>query len=159
MPYNGDPSLVTVRGEAARALELARSRSIPVGVISNQSGVGRGMITGAQVAAVNARVAELLGDFDVWCWCPHVAEDGCECRKPKPGMLLRAAAQLGVPIEDTVMIGDIGADMAAAAAAGARGILVPTERTLPAEIDAAAEVARDLVEAVEMALALETRTA
>ncbi len=48
---------------------------------------------------------------------------------------------------------------AAAAATGARGILVPTERTLPAEIDAAAEVARDLVEAVEMALALETRTA
>lgn len=158
VPYNGDPSLVTVKGEARRALDLARSRGIPVGVISNQSGVGRGMITGAQVAAVNSRIADLLGPFDVWCWCPHTADDECECRKPRPGMLLAAAAELGVPVERTVMIGDIGADMGAARAAGARGILVPTARTLEPEITDAAEVAFDLVHAVEVALSLETRT-
>ncbi|WP_309131485.1 HAD family hydrolase [Brevibacterium sp.] len=157
MPYNGDPSLVTVKGEAARALDLVRERGIPVGVISNQSGVGRGLITAAQVTAVNARVAELLGPFDVWCWCPHVSDDGCECRKPQPGMLLAAAGELGVDVTETVMIGDIAADMAAAKAAGARGILVPTARTLNPEIAAAAEVASDLVEAVEMALTPERR--
>lgn len=157
VPYNGDPSLVTVKGEAARALDLVRERGIPVGVISNQSGVGRGLITAAQVTAVNARVAELLGPFDVWCWCPHVSDDGCECRKPQPGMLLAAAGELGVDVTETVMIGDIAADMAAAKAAGARGILVPTARTLNPEIAAAAEVASDLVEAVEMALTPERR--
>jgi beta-phosphoglucomutase-like phosphatase (HAD superfamily) len=73
--------------------------------------------------------------------------------------VLRAAAQLGVPPSACVLIGDIGADVEAAAAAGARGILVPTARTRPAEIraaelSAAAEVAPDLTTAVELALTM-----
>jgi HAD superfamily hydrolase (TIGR01662 family) len=59
-----------------------------VGVVSNQSGIGRGLLTRAQVDAVNARVAELLGPFDTWQLCPHAPEEDCACRKPRPGMVL-----------------------------------------------------------------------
>lgn len=152
VPYNGDPALVQPMPGAAQALGRLRALGIPAGVVSNQSGIGRGLITADQVAAVNARVEELLGPFDVWEVCPHVAGDGCACRKPHPGMLFSATRRLGVDPARTVYIGDIGADMAAAAAAGCRGILVPTEITLPEEIAAAPVVAPDITRAVALCL-------
>ena len=84
--------------------------------------------------------------------CPHGESDGCECRKPAPGMVLGAAADLGVAPHECVMVGDIGADVAAARAAGARSVLVPTPRTRREE-RAGARVAADLHEAVRFALA------
>ncbi|GAA4284442.1 hypothetical protein GCM10022261_19730 [Brevibacterium daeguense] len=152
VPYNGDPALVEPMPGAVEALARLRAHGIPVGVVSNQSGIGRGLITRDQVDAVNARVAELLGPFDVWEICPHVAADGCECRKPRPGMLLSAARFLGIDPEDMVFIGDIGADMGAAAAAGCRGILVPTDITLREEVAAAEVVAADITRAVSICL-------
>ena len=105
--------------------------------------------------AVNARVEALLGPLGPWAWCPHGPDDGCACRKPAPGLILRAAARLGVDPAACVVIGDIGADVEAAAAAGARGILVPTPRTLRARRSRRrAEVAADLEAAVERALAV-----
>ncbi|WP_211208995.1 D-glycero-alpha-D-manno-heptose-1,7-bisphosphate 7-phosphatase [Corynebacterium halotolerans] len=154
VPYNGDPELVEPMPGAAAALDLIRAHGIPVGVISNQSGVGRGLITREQVDAVNARVAELLGPFDVWEICPHVAADGCSCRKPEPGMLRSAARRLGLDPGQMVFVGDIGADMGAARAAGCRGILVPTAITLREEVAAAGTVAADLTGAVRLALGL-----
>ena len=124
------------------------------GVVSNQSGIARGLLTEAQVRAVNARVEALLGPLGPWAWCPHGPDDGCACRKPAPGLIRDAAARLGVEPTACVVIGDIGADVEAAAAAGARGILVPTPRTLRAEVEAAGEVAADLEAAVERALAV-----
>jgi histidinol-phosphate phosphatase family protein len=121
-------------------------------VVTNQSGVARGLISPEQLERVNARVSELLGPFQVWSVCPHGADDGCGCRKPAPGLIKDAAAQLGVPVDRCVVIGDTGADVAAAAAAGARGILVPTRRTLRPEIQAAKELAPDITAAVELAL-------
>jgi D-glycero-D-manno-heptose 1,7-bisphosphate phosphatase len=152
VPYNGDPALVEPMPGAVEALARLRAHGIPVGVISNQSGIGRGLITREQVDAVNARVAELLGPFDVWEICPHISVDGCECRKPQPGMLLSGARSLGIDPEDMVFIGDIGADMGAATAAGCRGILVPTDITLPEEVAAAEVVAADITEAVSLCL-------
>ena len=102
---------------------------------------------------MNARVEELLGPFDNWQVCPHAPADGCGCRKPRPGLVLAAAAALGVPAERCVVIGDIGADVGAARAAGARAVLVPTTATRPEEVAAAPAVAADLVAAVELALA------
>ena len=77
---------------------------------------------------------------------------GCACRKPAPGLVLQAAADLGVDPADCVVIGDIGADAAAAYAAGARAILVPTARTRPAEI-AGVPAAPGLAAAAAAALA------
>jgi HAD superfamily hydrolase (TIGR01662 family) len=152
MPYNTDPAAVVPMPGAREALDRLRDAGIPVGVVTNQSGVARGLISSEQLALVNARVSELLGPFDAWSVCLHREDDGCGCRKPAPGLIKDAAAQLGVPVDRCVVIGDIGADVTAAAAAGARGILVPTARTLRQEIRSAAEVAVDIAAAVELAL-------
>ncbi|MBD0324647.1 MAG: HAD family hydrolase, partial [Aldersonia sp.] len=127
-----------------------------VGVVSNQSGVARGLITPRELHAVNGRVDEMLGPFDTWQVCVHGPEDDCACRKPKPGMVTAAAAELGVQPAECVLVGDIGADVGAAQAAGARAVLVPTKRTRAEEIEYAkrtALVAPDLISAVELALA------
>lgn len=149
VPYNGDPSLVQAMPGALEVLQGLRSRGIPVGVVTNQSGIARGLVTRDQVDAVNARVEELLGPFDVWEVCPHGADDACACRKPGPGMVFAASARLGLEPSEVAVIGDIGADMGAAAAAGARAVLVPTAVTLEDEIRSAPAVARDLAGAVD----------
>ena len=137
---------------AAAALARLRAAGVPTAVISNQSGIARGLLSERQVRAVNARVEELLGPLGPWAVCPHGPDDGCECRKPAPGLILRAARELGVDPARCVVIGDIGADVDAARAAGARGILVPTPVTRAEEVAAADEVAPDLETAVERAL-------
>lgn len=151
-PYLSDPKLVRPMPGAEQVLRRLREAGVPIGVVSNQSGVARGLITEQQLAEVNARVAELLGPFGTWQVCVHGEHDGCPCRKPRPGLVRQAARALGVRAQDCVVIGDIGADLGAAAAAGATGILVPTERTLAGEVRAAEHVARDLREAVGLAM-------
>lgn len=153
VPYNGDPDLVRPMPGAVEAVAAVRAAGIPTGVVSNQSGIARGLVTREQVDAVNARVDELFGAFDTWQICPHGPEDGCDCRKPAPGMVLRAAAVLGVDPARTVVIGDIGADVGAARAAGAASVLVPTPITRAEEVAAAPVVAPDLATAVRIALA------
>ena len=134
VPYNTDPDKVEMMPGAAGAVAAARRAGIRVGVVTNQSGVGHGLITPAQLDAVNRRVSALAGPFDTWQVCPHRAGDGCPCRKPRPGLIVAAAEELGVAVADCVVIGDIAADVAAARAAGARGILVPTPATRPEEL-------------------------
>ena len=152
-PYNGDPEWVRPVDGAKEALDRLRARGVRIGVVSNQSGVARGLITADDVAACNARLAELLGPFDTVQVCPHGPDDGCTCRKPAPGMVKTACAELDVDPARCVVVGDIGADVDAAAAAGAVGILVPTPVTRRAEVEAAQRRARTLTEAVDDILA------
>jgi HAD superfamily hydrolase (TIGR01662 family) len=154
VPYNGDPGLVAPMPDARRVLMELRGRGIATGVVSNQSGVARGLVSRGQVDRVNDRVDDLLGPFDIWEVCPHGTEDGCGCRKPAPGMILSACRRLGIEAAEAAYIGDIGSDMEAAEAAGARGILVPTPLTRPEEVAAAREVAADLSGAVSLLLGL-----
>ncbi|MCK9795358.1 HAD-IIIA family hydrolase [Isoptericola sp. 4D.3] len=148
VPYNGDPDAVRPTTGAREALDALRTRGVLLGVVTNQSGVGRGLLTRDQVAAVDARVEELLGPFGTWQVCPHTPEHGCACRKPAPGLVLAAAAALGVPPWRCAVIGDVGADVRAAVAAGATPVLVPTPVTRQAEVEAAPLVAPDLPAAV-----------
>jgi HAD superfamily hydrolase (TIGR01662 family) len=148
-PYNGDPEWVRPVEGAKEALDRLRAQGVRVGVVSNQSGVARGIITHAQVDACMARLAELLGPFDTVQVCPHGPDDGCTCRKPAPGMVKAAGAALDIDPARTVVIGDIGADVEAAAAAGAVGILVPTPVTRRQEIAAAPRRAETLAQAVD----------
>lgn len=152
VPYNGDPALVRPVPGAADAVAAVRQAGIGVGVVTNQSGIGHGLITPAQVAAVNAEVDAACGPFAAWLVCPHCPEDRCGCRKPAPGLITAAAAALGVTAAECVVIGDIGADVAAARAAGARAVLVPTAATKPEE-KAGAPYAASLAEAVSAILA------
>jgi histidinol-phosphate phosphatase family protein len=152
VPYNGDPARVEPLPGAAEALGRLRAAGVRTGVVSNQSGVARGLVSAEQVEAVMGRVDALLGPLHPVEWCPHGPDDGCDCRKPKPGMVLRAAARLGVDPAQVAVVGDIGADVQAARAAGARGVLVPTVATLPEEIAEADEVVPDLAAAVDLLL-------
>ncbi len=149
VPYNGDPTKVVAMPEAQEAVALVRAAGLPVGIVSNQSGIGRGILTLQQVQAVNAAVDALFGGFDVWRICPHAPDAGCDCRKPGPALVLQAAEALGVPPERTVVIGDQPTDVGAAHAAGAVGVLVPTTLT-PASPGPV--TALDLVSAVRLAL-------
>ncbi|MGE3288804.1 MAG: D-glycero-alpha-D-manno-heptose-1,7-bisphosphate 7-phosphatase [Pseudonocardia sp.] len=153
VPYCADPELVRPVRAARVALDALRAADVPIGVVANQSGIGRGLIPAAAAAAVDRRVTDLLGPFDTWQVCPHAPDDGCACRKPLPGMVLVAAEELGVPPERVVVVGDIGSDVEAARAAGARAVLVPTQATRPEEIHAAPHVCRTLLDAVDYLLA------
>jgi histidinol-phosphate phosphatase family protein len=153
VPYNGDPDKVVPVPDARGALDRLRAAGLPLAVVSNQSGVARGLISRDDVDAVNRRVEDLVGPIGTWVVCPHGPDDGCDCRKPRPGLVLAAARALGVDPARCALIGDIGADVEAARAAGARGVLVPTPVTRPEEIAGAAEVAPDLGSAVDLLLA------
>jgi len=153
VPYNGRPERVAPIAGAREALDRLRAADVPLAVVSNQSGIARGLLTHADVDAVNARIQELLGPFRAWLVCPHGPDDGCGCRKPRPGLVREAARRLDVPVERCAVVGDIGADVEAAAAAGARGILVPTPATRREEVEAAEEVAPTLGRAVDALLA------
>ncbi|MFD7161117.1 D-glycero-alpha-D-manno-heptose-1,7-bisphosphate 7-phosphatase [Kribbella sp. NPDC059898] len=149
VPYNGDAERVVPMPTARAALDQLRAAGILVGVATNQSGISRGLVTAAQVDAVNARVELLLGPFDVWQVCPHAPEDGCRCRKPRPGMVLAACAAVGVAPRGCVLVGDRSTDVEAATAAGGTGILVagPTSG-----IGAAGLVCAGLSEAADLVL-------
>lgn len=148
VPYNGDPDAVEPMPGARQVLDGLRADGVRVGVVSNQSAIGRGLLTAAQVDAVDERVRRLLGPFDTWQRCPHRPEDACPCRKPEPGLVLRAAEELGLLPAECAVVGDIGSDVGAAIAAGARSVLVPTEVTRREERSTAPVVATTLDEVV-----------
>ncbi|BCI52066.1 haloacid dehalogenase [Mycolicibacterium litorale] len=154
-PYLNDPAGVEPMPGAIDALSRLRDRGMLLAVVTNQSGVAKGLITDDQLTAVNARVDAELGPFDSWQICVHDNDDGCACRKPAPGMVQAAAEALGVDPARCVMIGDTGGDVNAALSARADAVLVPTERTLPEEVSEArrrARVAATIEDAVELIL-------
>jgi histidinol-phosphate phosphatase family protein len=152
VPYNGDPEAVRPVDGAVEVVGRLRDLGVRTGVVTNQSGVARGLLSEDDVRRVNARVDQLFGGFDVWAVCPHAEGDGCGCRKPAPGMVLDAAARLGLAPAEVAVVGDIGTDVRAAQAAGARAVLVPTPQTRPEEIETAPLVARDLAHALRLVL-------
>jgi D-glycero-D-manno-heptose 1,7-bisphosphate phosphatase len=114
-------------GAAIRRLNDAR---LPVVVVTNQSGVGRGYFPESLVREVHERmISELAADgarVDGVYYCPHAAADECNCRKPKTGMLEQAAAELQLDLKQSFVVGDRGGDVAMAHRAGCRSVLVRT---------------------------------
>lgn len=121
MIYAHEPERVELMPYAAEVLREFQPQFALI-VVSNQSGIGRGLITHEQVRAVNDRVAELFAAegvrFADSYYCPHGPDDGCPCRKPRPGLILQAAAAHDLELPRSIMIGDRDTDVAAAAAAG-----------------------------------------
>jgi D-glycero-D-manno-heptose 1,7-bisphosphate phosphatase len=125
-------------------------------VASNQANIGRGLISTAALDDIHARMLTAVnaagGRIEAIYVCEHLPEDGCECRKPRPGLLLRAAADLDFDIARSVVVGDARSDIEAAAAAGSRSLLVLTgvEGALPPARRASADmVAPDLAGAAQ----------
>jgi D-glycero-D-manno-heptose 1,7-bisphosphate phosphatase len=107
------------------ALARLRGAGFALVVVTNQPDVARGKQTRAAVEAINARLAAELPLLDVFA-CYHDNSDDCPCRKPRPGLLLAAAARWDLDLAGAFLIGDRWSDVAAAHAAGCRGVLVET---------------------------------
>lgn len=152
--YLSDPDKVRLLPGAAAGLRLLADAGFRFIVATNQSGVGRGYFTEAEADAVNIRLAEILAREAVriegfYC-CPHAPEDGCSCRKPKPGLVRKAGKQLGfTDTEICCVIGDKECDAGLADNLRTRSLLVGS---VPAEgcNDAAAATAADLFQAARM---------
>lgn len=115
---------------AVEGLRLLIDGGYRIAIVTNQSGIGRGYFSEAQYAAFDAH---LRRDFeargvriDASFHCPHTPEDGCNCRKPAPGMLERAAREVGANLRESVVIGDKVSDMDLASRAGCRAVFVLT---------------------------------
>jgi histidinol-phosphate phosphatase family protein len=122
VPYLADPEGVRIIDDAVVALRGARAAGYEVVIVTNQSGVARGLISPDQLAAVNRRVLDGLSERgidvrDVRA-CIHGPDDGCACRKPLPGMITAAAAALDIDLGRSVMVGDAERDVRAGEVAG-----------------------------------------
>ena len=126
--FLGDPNGVALLPTVVDALRLFAGHNYATIVISNQSGIARGLLDEAQVRSVNAEIVRRLdGDglaIDGWYWCPHYGQ-GCECRKPEPGLLHRAVREHGLTLTGAAMIGDRGSDVELGQRVGIPGIAVP----------------------------------
>ena len=128
--YLNDAAGLRMYPFAAAAIRRLNEAHLPVIVVTNQSGVGRGYFPESSVHAVHElmirQLAEAGARVDGIYYCPHASEDECDCRKPKPGMLARAANEHDLDLGRSFGVGDRYRDVEAAQAAGARGILVRT---------------------------------
>jgi D-glycero-D-manno-heptose 1,7-bisphosphate phosphatase len=115
---------------AAQAIRQLNQAKFPVIVITNQSGVGRGYFPESLVGAVHELMTFQLGKdgayVDALYYCPHKGDDACDCRKPKPGMLERAAREHRLDLRHSFVVGDRYGDIALARSVKARAILVRT---------------------------------
>jgi D,D-heptose 1,7-bisphosphate phosphatase len=135
VPYNVDPALVRLAPGVAEGLPRLHALGFRFVVVSNQSGVARGIFPERALAAVRDRLHRLLAEIGVpldgWYYCPHHPAGSlneyareCACRKPRPGLLFAAALELGIALEESWMIGDILDDIEAGRRASCRTLLI-----------------------------------
>jgi D-glycero-D-manno-heptose 1,7-bisphosphate phosphatase len=135
--YLDDPGDIAILPGAAEGIAALNRAGWPVVIVTNQSGVARGLFSAATVELIHDRLLELLEGYGARIaaiyYCPHHPTSGlsghgleCDCRKPRPGMLHKAAAELGLDLASSWMIGDRLTDLQAGAAAGCRTVLVRT---------------------------------
>lgn len=150
---------------AMEALAILAKTPYRIVVISNQSGIGRGLLSEATLQEIHARMIDQIescgGRIDAVYYCPHSPDAGCRCRKPAPGLFLAAAQELGIDLTSSWAVGDRQRDVQAANRVGLSSILL--DRTLP-DVDETPEVqlkfvrAADLVEAIRIVLNTQAAT-
>lgn len=128
--YLADPAGVELLPRSAEGLRKLQAAGFGLVVVTNQSGIGRGFFDEAALAAVHARLRELLSTENITLdgiyYCPHVVDAGCACRKPRTGLAKQAAHDLGFDAAQTIVVGDKAIDVELAEALGAMSILVRT---------------------------------
>ena len=151
VPYNGDPARVEPMPGAREALARLRAAGVPVAVVSNQSGIARGLLAHEDVRAIHARMEELLGPLGPLEYCPHGPDDGCACRKPAPGPdPARRRAPRRRPARLRRRRRHRRRRRGGPRGGSAAPCWCPTPRTRAEEIDAAPRRARDLTEAIDL---------
>ena len=156
--YIARPEQVRLRPTAAEAIALLNERGVAVVVITNQSGIARGMFTVADYEGVRDRVADVLAEhgahIDASYYCPHhpSVTGQCECRKPARKLFDQAIAELDIDASASMFAGDRARDVLPARTFGGLAYLVPASSTPPLEVDesvrAGAEVVSSLLAAV-----------
>jgi len=137
MVYLNDPNKILILEESYEAIKRLNDAGFLVILITNQSGVARGLVQESNVKKINAMI---MADFksrganiiDAY-YCPHPVDGGCECRKPNPGMLLEASTKHDIDLAKSWMVGDRMTDVFAGLKAGCRSILLQNQNTVPAE--------------------------
>jgi histidinol-phosphate phosphatase family protein len=126
--YLASPEGVALLPGAGEAVARLNRAGLPVVLVTNQSGIGRGYFSAADYHAVHGRLVEALAAegarLDAVYHCPHAPEEACDCRKPGPGMFERAARELGLDLAASFYVGDRLRDVEAGLALGGTGILV-----------------------------------
>jgi len=122
--YLADPEKVTLMPGAVEALRKFLHAGYMLIIISNQSGIGRGIFTNSDMERVNKKVKNLFRaegiEFDALLICPHAPEDNCECRKPSPKLLMDAAEKFNINLAKSAIIGDKVSDAECGITAGCR---------------------------------------
>lgn len=157
VPYLNNPERVDLLPGAAEAIRLLNDHALPVIMITNQSGIARGLLDETILAAIHDRLSTLLREqdaiIDAIYFCPHHPEgtvaayrQDCACRKPAPGMLLKAALDFGLDLSRCYLVGDKGIDIETIHRVGGKGILIRSavDPVVPAD-----HTAPDLREAVD----------
>lgn len=129
-PYLADPDQVRLLPGVLEGMRALSAHGVRAAVLTNQSGVARGLIGEAQLAAVHERLIALLDDggapLEGIFSCPHAPEAGCKCRKPAVGLAHQAAQALGLELSESVVVGDKGSDLELGHRLGVPAILVST---------------------------------
>lgn len=157
--YLSDPGGVELLPDAAKAVRVLNDRQVPVIVVTNQSGIARGIFDEERLSVIHKRLMILFAEqgarIDAIYYCPHHPQGvvgryavSCLCRKPKPGMLLQAKKDFGLDLCASFMIGDKPEDIEAMHEAGGRGVLIRTVKNRESRHEADF-VAKDLMTAVE----------
>jgi D-glycero-D-manno-heptose 1,7-bisphosphate phosphatase len=138
--------------DTIEALKYLASNNFSVVLITNQAGIAEGRINLQDFDRINNKVLEMLEPSGIKILktyvCPHSPQDNCECRKPKPTMILEAAKEFNVDLAETYMIGDRESDILAGINAGAKTVLVKTANK-PVEVKEATYTALTLLDAVK----------
>lgn len=128
--YCRRPEDLEILPTVPEAIRHLNENGFAVVVVTNQSGITRGYFTEETLAQIHKKMKDELGNHGAWVdaiyYCPHHPDDRCECRKPKPGLLLQAATELGIDLHSSYMVGDAPMDVDAGKAAGCKTILVGT---------------------------------
>jgi D-glycero-D-manno-heptose 1,7-bisphosphate phosphatase len=164
MKYRYEPEGVQLMLHAVEGLRRLQSAGYRLIIVTNQSAVARGLATEADVRTIHNRLDVLLRDRGIevsgYYYCPHHPEGdvpeyavSCDCRKPRPGMLLEAARQADIDLRRSWMLGDIWSDIAAGQAAGCSTVLIPYLPNAREEcLEPPTFVAGDLLEAAKLIL-------
>jgi histidinol-phosphate phosphatase family protein len=133
-----------------RALRLLKDLGFLLIVVTNQRGIARGIMSHKDLDAVNSGLAQKLAvagvSLDAIYSCPHAEDEGCQCRKPRPGMLLRAAREWSLSLSDSYLVGDAPSDVEAGRAAGCTTVILTGNHGHSCEGEATYECS-DLLEA------------
>jgi histidinol-phosphate phosphatase family protein len=128
VPYNVDPARVRFEKYSFQSLSTLQQQGFYLIIISNQPGISLGYFNGEDLKKLEQKLKELLLDKDIrldgFYYCPHSPEDSCNCRKPKPGLIFKAAKDMEIDLSQSWMIGDILNDVEAGRRSQCKTILI-----------------------------------